>query len=369
MPLDNETVNFQINSVKTDAGLSNSNEELDSSVEKLEDLKSIQDHVDEYSTQVQELISASNEYYQNKTIASSQNYEASQEEIEFIESTEYDSGFEPAKNFSISLGTNDIPRFSCSNHKINIAVRMAIKKSSSFTKMLISLSRFASSIRMSTIKSREFILKKVRLQIENTTRWSSSFLMLESFYRAYKAEVFNLNPCPVTFEKIQSYLLILLPAYQLNLIMQKDKSSITDVLPSLKIMLTKWSRMILSGEYDVLRNNLIASFKYKFDYELKSKYYSVAALLNVSKLKIWYNRNDCSYIRQSANSNLIEVRDFFDKKGNVDDPKKSQGTTPNIGISSSSDSLAGFLEDDNYEENSTCKIELEKYYLNKKMLI
>ena len=88
--------------------------------------------------------------------------------------------------------------------------------------------------------------------------------------------------------------------------MQKDKSSFADVLLSLQIMLKKWSRMILSGEYDVLRNNLIASFKYKFDYELKSKYYSVAALLNVSKLKIWYNRNYCSYIRQSANSNLIE---------------------------------------------------------------
>jgi hypothetical protein len=61
---------------------------------------------------------------------------------------------------------------------------MATRKSTSLTRMLISLPRFASSVRMSTFKSRDFILKKVRLQIENTTRWSSSFLMLESFYSA-----------------------------------------------------------------------------------------------------------------------------------------------------------------------------------------
>ena len=87
--------------------------------------------------------------------------------------------------------------------------------------------------------------------------------------------------------------------------MQKDKSSIADVLPSLEIMLSKWARMELYGEYNVLRNHLIAAFKHKFSYEIKSSIYSVAALLNISKLNIWYDRKDCLYIRKSANLNLL----------------------------------------------------------------
>jgi hypothetical protein len=135
--------------------------------------------------------------------------------------------------------------------------------------------------------------------------------MLESFYRAHKADAFD-EGGPVKFVKIQKCLLIFLPAYQFNLIMQKDKSSIADVLPSLEIMLSKWVRMELYGEYNVLRNHLIAAFKHKFSYEIKSSIYSVAALLNISKLNIWYDRKDCLYIRKSANLNLL--REFFVKK-------------------------------------------------------
>jgi hypothetical protein len=96
--------------------------------------------------------------------------------------------------------------------------------------------------------------------------------------------------------------------------MQKDKSSIAEVLPSLEKMLSKWTRMDLFGEYNVLRNNLIAAFKHKFSYEIKSNIYNVASLLNISKLKLWYNRKDCLSIRQFAHLNLIQVRNLFDKK-------------------------------------------------------
>ena len=72
--------------------------------------------------------------------------------------------------------------------------------------------------------------------------------------------------------------------------MKKDKSSIADVLPSLQIMLSKWTRMDLYGEYHLLRNNLIAAFKHKFSYEIQSSIYAVASLLNISKLKLWYNK-------------------------------------------------------------------------------
>ena len=58
-------------------------------------------------------------------------------------------------------------------------------------------------------------------------------------------------------------------------------------------------------------------------------------------------------------------RDFFDKKGNIYNPKKSQITTANT---SSSDSIAGFLEDDNYEENSELLSQVKSVSIEKEKL-
>ena len=190
--------------------------------------------------------------------------------------------------------------------------------------------------------------------------------MLDSFYRAYQADAFDEgNPCPVKFEKIQKYLLILLPAYQFYLIMQKDKSSIADVLPSLEIMLSKWAGMELYGEYNVLRNHLIAAFKHKFSYEIKSSIYSVAAfkylqLLNISKFNIWYDRKDCLYIRKCANLNLLRIREFFDKKNVTQQQTTTQNSNvTNANDSDSNDSLAAFLKDDNHQSNSEIESEIK----------
>ena len=86
------------------------------------------------------------------------------------------------------------------------------------------------------------IEKKARLRIEISTRfWSSSFLMIQSFHKAIIRKAFSVEtPCPVSLEEIEIYLQILLPAYQFSLIMQKDSSSIDDVLPALTIMISKW---------------------------------------------------------------------------------------------------------------------------------
>ncbi len=69
------------------------------------------------------------------------------------ESLEYEGGFIPAKDFSIKLGTNIIPRFSGASHKNNIAVRSAIRKSTSLSKTLLALSSYASSVRVSILKT------------------------------------------------------------------------------------------------------------------------------------------------------------------------------------------------------------------------
>ena len=187
--------------------------------------------------------------------------------------------------------------------------------------------------------------------------------MLESFYRAHKAKAFPIdNPCPVSFEKIDKYLLILLPAYQFNLIMQKDKSSIADVLPSLEIMISKWSRMELAGEYKILVDNLIAAFRHKFSYEVKSDINAVATLLNISKLKIWYKRPDCLYIKKTACTKILEVQTIFDKT--VQElPVSNANATNSLSSDSDDDSLAGFLEDDNYQVNDELNLEAKQMNL------
>jgi hypothetical protein len=75
------------------------------------------------------------------------------------------------------------------------------------------------------------------------------------------------------------YMQILLPAFNFNLIMQKTNSNIGGVVPNIKILISKWSRMQTNENFKLLCNYLIAVFKHKFNYELNS---AVASLLNVS---------------------------------------------------------------------------------------
>ena len=85
--------------------------------------------------------------------------------------------------------------------------------------------------------------------------------MLQSFQKAYSRNAFPYDdPCTVSLEVIEKYMQILLPAYQFNLIMQLSNSTIGDVLPALQIMISKWSRMNVTGVYKSLCRDLIASF-------------------------------------------------------------------------------------------------------------
>ena len=136
----------------------------------IDDFRRIQENVEEHSNQIREGISRTNGYSVDNSITVIENAEAIEDNnfgnLVFEESLEYESGFIPAKDFSIMLGTNEIPRFSCESHKNNIAVRLGIRKSSLLTNTLIALSRYASSVRISIIKSSSFIKKKVRLKIK-----------------------------------------------------------------------------------------------------------------------------------------------------------------------------------------------------------
>jgi hypothetical protein len=42
---------------------------------------------------------------------------------------------------------------------------------------------------------------------------------------------------------------ILFPAFQFSLLMQKNKSPIGDIIPTLTIMFSKWNRMAVTGRH------------------------------------------------------------------------------------------------------------------------
>ncbi len=95
------------------------------------------------------------------------------------------------EELTIKLGSNIIPRYSCSCHKCNITVRKAIKMSKPFARDLRKLSKYAGRVHRSNNLSRIFQELKSKLRNENLTRWDSSFLMLWSFYKAHKKGCFT----------------------------------------------------------------------------------------------------------------------------------------------------------------------------------
>jgi len=194
---------------------------------------------------------------------------------------------EPLKCFKINLGTAECPRFSCTCHKCNIAVRMAIKKCPSLTRVLAKLSKYAGAVKNFINLYKLHISKKARLRIENDTRWASSFLMLEAFQRANIRNAFPAEkPCPVPLKTIEMYMQILMPAFKFNLLMKRTTSTIADVVPNVIMMLSKWNRMEVGGNYRLLCDSLNNAFKHKFNYELNSPVYAVASLFNISKLRV-----------------------------------------------------------------------------------
>lgn len=339
--------------------LDSSNEDTDEEND-LETIQNIGTELEEFDTELKEVIKHYEELDFTKTIKKSkQTNKQTLEQIDFDELAEYDFSRlntnttnelnnKPIKDLSINLGTDEIPRYSCACHKNNIAVRIAIKKHNHISRVLVKLSKYAAKHKNSINLVKLSIKKKARLRIENKTRWSSSYLMLESFHRAYLRNAFpSESPCPVSFEDIELYLQILLPAFKFNLIMQKTKSTIGDILPTLNIMLSKWNRMEVTGKYKDLCNNLILAFQHKFKFELKSEIYAVAALFNVSKLDMWYKRKDCTEMRTRAIDNIVNTAiSFLNNKTTHADAQENLEQT--ISTSSSVDSLIGMMRDDDY---------------------
>jgi hypothetical protein len=97
----------------------------------------------------------------------------------------------PINELEIEIGSTKIPRYSCSAHKCNIAVRKSIQQEDAVSNTLVSLSKHASDSRKSNKLSEIHYKTKSRLRTDNKTRWSSSFIMLNSFLKAYDRNAFQ----------------------------------------------------------------------------------------------------------------------------------------------------------------------------------
>ncbi len=189
-------------------------------------------------------------------------------------------------DFNIYIkGSTDLPRFSCGNHKINLAVRSAIKKHNSMSFQLRKLNIWITSIRKSVELTKVFANAKCRQRLENDTRWGSTFLMLEQIVKADKRglldEIKDDYPCPLSLHIIQNYLCILSHAYFFNIGLQRQSATIAEIIPSVLKCISSWDSMKdkISNNGKKLCNLLMTEFKTRFDYELNSHLYLVSQKL------------------------------------------------------------------------------------------
>ena len=115
-----------------------------------------------------------------------------------------------------------------------------------------------------------------------------------------------------------------------------------------KVMISKWDRMHVPPKFRALCTNLINAFNHKFNYEINSPVYQVACLLNVKKLKIWFDREDCQVLKRNGIDKMIDVANNFLSSKH----KRSQSFASDISntpsTQSSIDSMIGMLEDNDY---------------------
>ena len=171
------------------------------------------------------------------------------------------------------------------------------------------MSKYAVRTHMSIADAQIFQVKSNRLRGDNLTRWTSTFLMLTSFYKAYKKGIFNENRlCPVSLAEIEFYIELLLPAYRFTLLHQRNKANIGEVIPSINLLIQKYEQLAKAdSKKKPFCQSLINHVKKKFSFELDSNIYAVAAYLDVASIQTWCNKSFASSVIFKARKHLVDV--------------------------------------------------------------
>lgn len=124
-------------------------------------------------------------------------------------------------------------------------------------------------------------LKILNYMLENSTRWGSSFLVLESILRAYEKDAIDSNnpehQLPIPIQVIENYMNVLKPVYLCNVGFQSNNAKISNVIPSLLKLIYKLEKLKTSLQGKMLVTLLINEIKEKFNYELNSELYQVCS--------------------------------------------------------------------------------------------
>jgi len=185
--------------------------------------------------------------------------------------------------FFYNLGSSELARISCANHKVNLCIRTALAKHKPINSNIRSLNAYVARIKRTIELNKVFANAKCRLRLENSTRWGSTFLMLERLKKAYTKGLFDslepANKLPVSIEVINSYLKILKPAYLVNIYLQRNSSCIAEVIPAVFKLINNWELLLrqdnVSKSCKIFCKYLIDEFKRRFNYELESELYQV----------------------------------------------------------------------------------------------
>ncbi len=183
----------------------------------------------------------------------------------------YRKNTKPIESLEINFGTSDLPLFNCACHKLNIAIRKAISRHSFIKDMIKTLNSSNVETKRAISLNKIFADKKCRLRIENLTRWSSTYLMLEAVKRAYDRGAFDeAKPCPIEKDVVEVYLQILAPAYLVSIGFQSKHSSISDVLIAVRRLKYTLENMNVEREARAFCNILCECIDEKFEYEMNS---------------------------------------------------------------------------------------------------
>ena len=139
------------------------------------------------------------------------------------------------------------------------------------------LNQCNASVKRTLKLNRVFREKKCRLRLENLTRWSSGYLMLESVKRALNKNAFEKSDteCPVEADVIDTYLQLLQQSYIVNLGFQSNHTSIADVLSTIKLLKDYYTRVKLDEIPKSLALWIVKFLNKKFEFELNSDIYKV----------------------------------------------------------------------------------------------
>lgn len=188
----------------------------------------------------------------------------------------------------INLGSSDLPRFSCINHKTNLSVKGAMITHTVICSNFVLLNKWIAHIKNCTILNQIFRELLCRLKLENSTRWGSVYVLLEGILKAFKRGAFdkNIDPSlelPISITLIKEYLAAFRPAYDININFQSTVAIISDVIPSVKNAIYLWKKNMITLKFKSciqLCELLIEEFETRFEFELNSKIYQVSVIFS-----------------------------------------------------------------------------------------